>query len=601
MTGNEQRMNWGASVRNVVKGLIVAFALAAAISEIMTIVFMMQGAPGSGTLGAAFERTIGPGQQHSIVTDLQPGSPLIAAGIHKGDAVAFDRAIDDGFLSRRLTAGEPVGMTVFTPHPHHVVLTAVPQTTDPVAARLVILDNCTSLLSLTLGSLIVLRARRSGALLALGLGFIIFATFSAIIPQNQTPLAFLIYSLAFEATQAYVATAALLLFAILFYREHNGPVPRWVWPAYWTYIAAFGVITAGWCGLAAWNYSLPLMAHANWLSTIGIYAGLGAAFIGLVTGWARSRRELQKRYAIMTVAISMVIVCDLMFAVSFMLNGGFFNHAYHAVFMAAEWISAAGHLLFAYAVLRDRVIDLGFVINRAVVYGVISALLLVSFGIVEWAIEHFIPIESREKSALLDAAIALGIYLVFHRVRDSVEHFIERLFFHKWHANEEKLRRFVKEADYITHPADLLRAFAAEVPRFCHGAAADICLRDDSGDFTAPGLRIGANEPAMVALRARRDVVEPLSTGSQLATALLLPFVYKGDVFGCVAVAAKPSGAAYRPDEIEALGWAAQQIGLDYHALEAEDARRDIVTLREQNAALTTLIERALTGAGTPA
>ena len=589
---------WTDHVRNA--GRIIGIALAAlgVVGSILTITFFIQGEPGTGTLGATFSRTSGPGQRHVIVTAIDPGSPVAAQGIHVGDALMFDNAVDDGQLQRWFAAKEAIGVTVMGPAPRHVVLVAAPQIQDQnfrSFQSLIILDNCTSLLSLFIGSLILIRAKRSNALVTLGLGFIAFAMFSTLIPQNQAPVPFFWYTLSWTIVQSFCVALAFLLFAIMFYRENNGPVPKAIWIGLGIYTVVFAVATAGYVPLTMLNYAVPLMEHATFWTLTLTECGFAAALIGLIVGWRKSRQELQKRYAIMTVAIAMVIACDIMFAVQNLLYGGFGSANYRAWYITAEWLSAAGHLLFAYAVLRDKVIDLGFVVNRAVVYGVISAILLVAFGITEWAIEHFIPIESREKSAVIDAAIALGIYLVFHRVRDTVEHFIEKLFFHKWHANEEALRRFVREADFVNAPDPLLTSFAAELTRFTLGAACTLYLR--SGDsFVARGGSgaIDDNDAAVVAMRARHTAVDPASLPTSLAAALALPMSHRGVLFGFAALAPRPDGASYRPDEIEVLNWATHQIGLDYHALKVEALETEAAALREQNAALSGVIGKAL-------
>ena len=588
---------WPDRLRNAARSIGIAMAALGAVGSLLTILFFVQGEPGSGTLGATFTRTSESGQRHVVVTSIEPDSPLAAQGIHKGDALLFDHAVDDGQLQRWMAVHETVGVTILGPPARHVVVSAAEQVRDKnfqSFQSLIILDNCTSLFSLFIGSLILIRAKRSNALITLGLSFIAFALFSTLIPQNQAPEAFFWYTLSWTIVQSFFVAIAFVSFAILFYRENNGPVPKAVWIGLAIYAALFAVATAGYVPVTMLNYAPPLLEHATTYTLVLTEFSFAVALIGLIIGWRKSRQELQKRYAIMTVAIAMVIACDIMFAVQNLLYGGFGSASYRAWYITAEWLSAAGHLLFAYAVLRDKVIDLGFVANRAVVYGIISAILLVAFGITEWAIEHFIPIESREKSALIDAAIALGIYLVFHRVRDTVEHFIEKLFFHKWHANEEALRRFVREADFVNAPDALLASFASELTRFTFGATCTLYLRDGEGFRARGGEAIDDNDAAVVALRARHNAVDPGTLPSSLPAALALPMSHRGVLFGFAALSARPDGASYRPDEIEVLNWATHQIGLDYHALKVEALESEAASLREQNAALSGVIGRAL-------
>src|SRR5262249_54155011 len=118
-------------------------------------------------------------------------------------------------------------------------------------------------------------------------------------------------------------------------------------------------------------------------------------------------------------------------------------------------------ITLTYAILRHRVLDLGFALNRTLTYGVVSAILLASFGLIEWAFDHFVKIEGRESNAVIDAAIALGVFLTFHHVRDVVKPAIERLFFRTWQDKEAALRRFTREAGYVLKTEALTAAFVA--------------------------------------------------------------------------------------------------------------------------------------------
>src|SRR5258708_2047845 len=165
--------------------------------------------------------------------------------------------------------------------------------------------------------------------------------------------------------------------------------------------------------------------------------------------------------------------------------------------------------LLAYAILKNRVLDLGFAINRTLVYGVVSVILLATFGLIEWAVDHFVPIAGREKNVLVDAAVAVGVYLSFHRVRDAVEHVIEGLFFRRWQQAEAHLRRFVKEAAFAENGESLTASFMAALTRFADGAQAALYVRSGEGPYRrASGAVSGLDEAidpddaALIALRA---------------------------------------------------------------------------------------------------
>ncbi len=213
-----------------------------------------------------------------------------------------------------------------------------------------------------------------------------------------------------------------------------------------------------------------------------------------------------------------------------------------------------------------------------------------AFGLIEWAVEHFVHIEGREKSALIDAGIALGVFLAFHRVRDFVEHYIESWFFHSWHSNEAQLRTFVKEASFVGKAAALAKAFVDELTRFSGGATCALYEASASRTFTLKGGEGAAvmdgDDVVVVKMRAGRDLVEA-------ADGLYLPIIYRTDLTGFIRMGLKPGGEGYRPDECEVLTYAAHSVGLDLHALKVEELEQVQAEQKQQIAVLSGQVEFA--------
>ena len=65
---------------------------------------------------------------------------------------------------------------------------------------------------------------------------------------------------------------------------------------------------------------------------------------------------------------------------------------------------------------------------------------------------------------------------------------------------------------------------------------------------------------------------------------------HAGTLNGFVLLGRKPNGESYRPDEVELLEFAAHQVGLDLHALEVEELRRELQRARAAEDALRTVI-----------
>ena len=111
-------------------------------------------------------------------------------------------------------------------------------------------------------------------------------------------------------------------------------------------------------------------------------------------------------------------------------------------------------------------------------------------------------------------------------------------------------------------------------------------------EIGVPAIR---DDEALVRVRAEPKPVE-VRDGA-LAGRLVAPMVNRNEVIGVALVGPKPSGHAFRPDEVELIGWATRQVGLDLHALEmgqlqADKARKaeQISTLRTEVATLRSII-----------
>ncbi|HZV85488.1 MAG TPA: hypothetical protein VFF48_10930, partial [Brevundimonas sp.] len=262
-------------------------------------------------------------------------------------------------------------------------------------------------------------------------------------------------------------------------------------------------------------------------------------------------------------------------------------------------LALSGIVIFLYAALRHRVVDLGFAVNRTLVFGALSTTLLFAFFFLEWGAEQIIPADMREASLLASAGIAFGLFLVFHKVRDLVEKTVEALFFRQWRNRETELRRFVRQSAFITRPEALRNLAVLAFSRFTDGAPVALYRREGDGyarvGGEVPGMAevIDADTPPFVRLRAELDPAEEdLPTGA----ALILPLVQRKDLTGFFVLGPKPSGELYRPDERETLADAAARIGLDLHALRVEALEAEGREQRRRADMLERQMQRALKG-----
>jgi hypothetical protein len=87
--------------------------------------------------------------------------------------------------------------------------------------------------------------------------------------------------------------------------------------------------------------------------------------------------------------------------------------------------------------------------------------------------------------------------------------------------------------------------------------------------------------------------VVPAELGSPLQAALALPMMHQAALASFVLLGPKPTGEDYRPDEVEVLGWATQQIGLDLQSIRVRALEQAVLTLEARNTNLSDILAKA--------
>ena len=442
-----------------------------------------------------------------------------------------------------------------------------------------ILDGITTLVSVSVGLLLALRTKGRLSYLSLGFAFITFCLYPSLPSRNSMGDSGL---LATVLVQGYLAPLGLAAFAYFYYKENRAQPALWVKPWLWAYVAIMFLpvvvqsveIARIWPSIYVIDLNIVILFFQH-LSYIIVA-------LSLYLGWHKSLPEQRKRFILAGLGLFLVMVADLIFMTTNLMNVRYVFSDNLALFGQAFTFS--GHLLVAFALLRHRVIDPGFAINRTLVYALVSFILLAGFGLLEWGVDKVLPLEAREKNPLIDAGLALIIFLTFHRVRDFVEHRTEALFFHAWQQKEKALHQFVKEAAFVSKPEALQNSLITALNRFSGGEVA-LYIQHENEDFQRVAgqvaqldSQIDKDSPPLLKARAEGGVVDlGLMRGlddDKWGGGLLLPALSRSDLGAFVIMGLKPGGERYRPDEVELLGQVMRQVGLDLEALRVRELER---------------------------
>ena len=243
-----------------------------------------------------------------------------------------------------------------------------------------------------------------------------------------------------------------------------------------------------------------------------------------------------------------------------------------------EWLTV---MLFplgcAYAILRHRIIDVNFVLNRTLVYTVLTTLVVGIFILVENVLNTIAV--GRGISLTVEIIVALSLGLSFNALHKRVESALERTLFRRKYEAALALQELVEEAAFTENVDALVRRTTAEVPRAIGATGAALYERRDSqyalvgetGINNLPAV-VDVDDLAFVRLRARLSQVDLADVTSALGgDAIAFALGVRGQLLGALVLGRRPSGESYSPDEIRMLRGTAHEIAAELHAIRARE------------------------------
>lgn len=396
---------------------------------------------------ASLAATFGPAQdRRNVILDLEARSPLAAAGAKVGDELRFDSASD---AYRVLGQDETVRVTLYAaagsraltlrPVQDHVVAKA------PVAyaAGFLAQGMCT-LFALMLSLMIALRRPDSGALRALAIG---------LLADSLDFAGFYLPGSVIQDALIHYLRPPLVLFCVLsglyfaLSLPENRPLMRLhgLRIAFWTFV----VLMAGLAAAAIVDRTGGLtpalsifLKHSRNVVLMGCFS---LTLIALCAAWRRG--EETDRHRLAWIAACFGIANLYYFMTNYVALFNLMSERYLDIY--GSLATTAAYAGLGYAVLRHRLFNFSFAVNRTLVFTVTSLLLFLAFWVIEQGVHKLVHFDAVENNAMLGGAIAFGLFFAFNRLHHRVDHWIEHLFFRQWRARESALRAFVPKAAHF--------------------------------------------------------------------------------------------------------------------------------------------------------
>ncbi len=250
---------------------------------------------------------------------------------------------------------------------------------------------------------------------------------------------------------------------------------------------------------------------------------------------------------------------------------------------------------FLYAVLRHRVVDVSVFIDRTLVYGGMTALVVGILAAVNSLVEH--AALGTNASLLVQVIVPLALGIVLSRVRLYLDRIVEQVFFRRKYLAEKALRRFARHCAGYENTQDLLAAAAQIIYEKLGTPGVALYLRK-GGQYAAAGQQGDISYPKSVktddaAFAAARSGVKDIDL-SELHSALGSDgYVFPMGAQAMLVCANRPE-EHYAAEEHKLLTQVARQVGAALLAINAREDRDFVRSLARGTLDPATVRDQAL-------
>jgi DNA-binding SARP family transcriptional activator len=532
---------------------------------------------------------LGFGLSGRTVSGVIPTSEAARSGLHVGDQL--DPSLPFAARLRLLWYDDfRPGETVIVPIERsgsvkNIRVTAVqhPQAFTPVGELLMVLRILTYGIFVVVGALLVLlrpaRYTWGFFLCCLGLATIpgligrAFSTFDA-------TLGFTIYVLWFIA--ADLANVGFLIFALRFPSDELSGWRRVAWislPAWLAFFIALDIWSA-----VAWYDGANVPEWAQWSTTIAGLAAwaVGTASMALTYRAAEPRNRKRLLWAIVGSSLGY-----LGWYVDSLLSG----LGYDTAAKIAGFTTLAMPLSVGYTVLKYRVVDIRFALNRALTFSLLGMLLGAAFALTYFATASLL-LQSHAAIAV-QVAVALVAGASFHRLHRWIDAVVARFLFRNLRRTDARLGRACAALGSATTSASIESLLAVEPFEAMNLEHASVHRRQPDGSFARTSTagtpcgpdRYDSDDPLVLLLKTSSRPLRPHegSNGRDDAYALAVPIRDDVALHAIAFYGPHRNGFDLDSDEERLLGGLPQPAANAYRAIETRAAhiRRLAELLRE--------------------
>lgn len=549
-----------------------------------------------------FGASLVPGPQGAAVARVQPHSKAAALGLRPGDGVDVSAlSLSDRY--RLMVAASPDGTAVTVPIVRggiRKIVTFRAQNSAAIGARqppvpVALLANVT--ISLLIVALIALRrpSLATAALVLYGTGAV--TTYAVIAQFTWLPNPLFGFAGVFVNTAfATLPLLALLPFLARFPEAPATPTARL------RMHVADGIFIAGAILLTLEAIYEPL-TFQSWPVVNAAQAFIVVpVFVFAAASYREASGENRRRIAWALVGFAVSAVA---YAAWNVLGALYQSAPFISPLLATlQVLQSALPVALAYAILRHRVIDVGFALNRTIVYAVITTLAVVVVSSVDWLGGRLL---SGQRMALaVEAFVAISFGFALNFIHGWTERFIDRVVFRQRHIASKHIEYRIGALAFAASSDAVDEALAHDAPQILDLSSAAVFSREaSSGPFQRRASTgwsaetVAALEDDSLLLRTLRSVERPIFLDDAAIAlsnvpvgitrpVLAIPIVTQHELIGFALYGSHRDGASLDSEEVSLLARLTAAAGNAYGAVEARRWRERVAALEESMRALQT-------------
>jgi signal transduction histidine kinase len=397
-----------------------------------------------------------------------------------------------------------------------------------------------------------------------------YAVYGLVIDPGSLPLA---RAMAWPATWLWAPGILLVLvFLPLYFPDGRLLSPRWR-PIVWLAIFVSGAAVVIWAfypgkvGYFAWDITNPLGLAALRPAIAGLEVVMAVLFLGfllssvvsLVVRFRRSQgQERQQMKWLTYVAATVVGMVEL----TSLLEAANLVFLSEIAGLAADLLIAGIPVGVGIAVLRYRLYDIDVIINRTLVYGALSVIVVGVYILVVASLGALLQLQGSLFASLLATGL---VAVIFAPLRERLQRAVNRLMYGQRDDPYMVLSGLGERLETTLAPNAVLPTIAESVAQALKLPYVAITLKHNTEE-----------ESVKVAEYGKKSVGEPL----------IVPLSYQKETVGELILSPRAPGESFSNSDLKLLGDLAHQVGVAAHGVrltaDLQRSRERLVTAREE-------------------